>query len=121
MHGRTYARLISCLFLFPGLMASAETPTCEVNSPPHRVALLELYTSEGCSSCPPADKWLSELPEKGVDADKLVALSLHVDYWNYIGWRDPYLKNSREYRNRIGVEKTHKTKKKPRKKGKNIK
>ena len=90
MHGRPFARLISCLFLFPALMASAETPTCEVNSQPHRVALLELYTSEGCSSCPPADKWLSELSGIGLDANKVVPLSLHVDYWNYIGWRDPY-------------------------------
>lgn len=90
MHGRLFVRLICCLLLFPGLVAAAATPDCEVNSQPHRVALLELYTSEGCSSCPPADAWLSELPDKGLDADKVVALSLHVDYWNYIGWRDPY-------------------------------
>jgi hypothetical protein len=90
MHGCQFARLFSSLFLFPALVASAASPACEVKSQPHRVALLELYTSEGCSSCPPADAWLSELPAKGVDADKLVPLSLHVDYWNYIGWRDPY-------------------------------
>ncbi|NNG14231.1 MAG: DUF1223 domain-containing protein [Gammaproteobacteria bacterium] len=107
MHGRPFARLISCLFLFPGLVASAETPDCEVNSPPHRVALLELYTSEGCSSCPPADKWLSELPEKGVDANKLVALSLHVDYWNYIGWRDPYSSSQYTARQREQGQRNH--------------
>lgn len=90
MHGRLLARLFSCLFVFPALIASAETPACEAKSQPHRVALLELYTSEGCSSCPPADDWLSGLANNGIDAGKLVPLSLHVDYWNYIGWRDPY-------------------------------
>jgi hypothetical protein len=48
--------------------------------------VVELYTSQGCSSCPPADKYLSELAQR----DDIVALSFHVDYWNYIGWRDPY-------------------------------
>lgn len=90
MHGCQFARLFTSLFLLPALVASAEASACEVKSLPHRVALLELYTSEGCSSCPPADAWLSELSSKGVEADKLVPLSLHVDYWNYIGWRDPY-------------------------------
>jgi hypothetical protein len=59
---------------------------CSVQSPPHRVALVELYTSEGCSSCPPADKYLAELRA----SDKLVPLALHVDYWNYLGWKDPF-------------------------------
>lgn len=47
--------------------------------------LIELYTSEGCSSCPPADKWLSALKNPAV-----VPLALHVDYWDYIGWRDRF-------------------------------
>jgi len=37
-----------------------------------------------------ADKWLSYLPQQGIDSTKLIPLSLHVDYWNYIGWKDPY-------------------------------
>lgn len=48
--------------------------------------VVELYTSQGCSSCPPADKFLGELAGR----DHVLALSFHVDYWNYIGWRDPY-------------------------------
>ncbi|MEL6598888.1 MAG: DUF1223 domain-containing protein [Pseudomonadota bacterium] len=48
--------------------------------------LLELFTSQGCSSCPPADAYLNELAE---DPD-IVALSLHVDYWDYLGWRDAF-------------------------------
>lgn len=62
---------------------------CSVESPAHTVALVELYASEGCSSCPPADRWLSTLPG-GLGGDSLVALALHVDYWDYIGWQDPY-------------------------------
>ena len=62
---------------------------CSAESPAHTVALVELYTSEGCSSCPPADRWLSTLPG-GLGGDRLVALALHVDYWDYIGWQDPY-------------------------------
>ncbi len=48
--------------------------------------LVELYTSQGCSSCPPADAFLSELAQ----ADGVIALALHVDYWDYIGWEDAF-------------------------------
>jgi len=63
---------------------------CTAASGPRRIAVLELYTSEGCDSCPPADKWLSELPAKNLKADRLLPLAFHVDYWNYIGWIDPF-------------------------------
>lgn len=48
--------------------------------------VVELYTSQGCASCPPADAFLSELAQ----ADGVIALSLHVDYWDYIGWEDSF-------------------------------
>jgi len=49
-------------------------------------AVVELFTSQGCSSCPPADALLTELRDKG----DVVALAYHVDYWNYIGWTDTF-------------------------------
>jgi len=55
-----------------------------------RVALLELYTSEGCNSCPPTDQWVSSLPQPQFVPQRLVVLAFHVDYWNYLGWPDRF-------------------------------
>ena len=54
-------------------------------------AVIELFTSQGCSSCPPADKLLSQtIGEAKKDGRKIIALSFHVDYWNRLGWADPF-------------------------------
>jgi hypothetical protein len=63
---------------------------CTKQSPAHSVALVELYTSEGCNSCPPADRWISQTAGKGYGADQWVPLSLHVDYWDRLGWKDKF-------------------------------
>jgi hypothetical protein len=70
------------------IAAALIAAACTVTSPAHTVAVVELYTSQGCSSCPPADRWLSRLPAD----DRVVPLALHVGYWDYIGWKDPFSK-----------------------------
>jgi hypothetical protein len=82
--------LLTFLFASPAAVAADAPGACRADSPAHRVALLELYTSEGCSSCPPADAWLSGVARDGLDAGRVVPLALHVDYWNYLGWQDPF-------------------------------
>jgi hypothetical protein len=64
--------------------------SCTATSGATTTALLELYTSEGCSSCPPADAWLGTFRSNGLYPGRVVPLALHVDYWNYLGWEDPY-------------------------------
>jgi hypothetical protein len=81
-------------------LAQAAANTCSTYSGPHTTALVELYTSEGCDSCPPADQWLSSLFPQGFRPDQVVPLALHVDYWDYIGWKDPYAKHKFSERQR---------------------
>ena len=61
-----------------------------VNSGDRQTAVVELYTSEGCSSCPSADRWLSRLIEAPKDELDVLALAFHVDYWDYLGWKDRF-------------------------------
>jgi hypothetical protein len=73
----------------PGL--GAAQPTAPSSPSPTSVVILELFTSEGCSSCPPADKLLRQVHLKETGAGQLiVGISEHVTYWNNLGWKDPY-------------------------------
>ncbi len=83
-----YCRLIVGLFLLLPALLSAANSSFESSS--KQIALLELYTSEGCSSCPPADRWLSSLREKNGLWRDFIPIALHVDYWDYIGWKDRF-------------------------------
>jgi hypothetical protein len=56
----------------------------------NRPVLVELYTSQGCSSCPPADAFVRDFPRLGLTRDKVVPLTFHVNYWDDLGWRDPF-------------------------------
>jgi hypothetical protein len=70
-------------------LPGAARAECILDSPPQRAAMVELYTSEGCNSCPPADRWLSRL--RTISAgQRIVALAFHVDYWNQLGWVDRF-------------------------------
>ncbi len=73
----------------PSFQPQLAAAACEAASGPQRALLVELFTSEGCSSCPPADRWLSGLAGAARRGD-VVPLAFHVDYWDDLGWRDPY-------------------------------
>jgi hypothetical protein len=62
--------------------------TITIQSTEQQTALIELYTSEGCSSCPPADNWLSGLKSDPKLWKAFIPIAFHVDYWDYIGWKD---------------------------------
>src|SRR5688572_15751014 len=66
------------------LATSAQAGQCVANSGARTVALVELYTSDRCRSCPPADRWLSDLVKRGYVPERVVPLALHVDYGDYI-------------------------------------
>lgn len=81
----------------------AASPVLAQNADGPRVAVVELFTSQGCSSCPPADRILGEI----ADSPNVLALSLNVDYWDYLGWKDTlgspeHSRRQREYAIRRG-------------------
>ena len=80
-----------------GLTLQAQTTT-RFESGPSQVSLLELYTSEGCSSCPPAEAWLSALSQSPELWKAVVPVAFHVDYWDNLGWKDWF--SSREFTQR---------------------
>jgi hypothetical protein len=85
-----FPRAIVSLLLLAAWHAAVAAPACSASSPAHSAALVQLFTSEGCDSCPPADRWLARLRSKGYTEERLVPLAFHVDYWDYLGWRDRF-------------------------------
>jgi len=75
----------------------AVAPHDQARAAEEQPVVVELFTSQGCSSCPPADALLEELSKR----PGVVALSLHVDYWDYIGWRDPFADSAYTERQRL--------------------
>ncbi|MSU24552.1 MAG: DUF1223 domain-containing protein [Opitutus sp.] len=73
-----------------GTAAARATEPARWASGPERVALIELYTSEGCSSCPPAERWLGTLRDDPALWKNFVPVAFHVDYWNRLGWPDRF-------------------------------
>ena len=92
---KTFLLGLGCCTLFATMSVAAET---RFESGPQQTALVELYTSEGCSSCPPAEAWMSRLKGDPGLWKKFVPIAFHVDYWDRLGWRDRF--SSKEWTER---------------------
>ncbi|MBV9391233.1 MAG: DUF1223 domain-containing protein, partial [Verrucomicrobia bacterium] len=80
------------IFLIVAYLVSGARGGAVFESGPDKVVLVELFTSEGCSSCPPAEAWLNHLTNDARLWRKVVPVSFHVDYWDSLGWKDPLAK-----------------------------
>src|SRR5215831_3525970 len=83
---KTHLCALACLASLP--FSAAEAAACSARAAAPAI-VVELFTSEGCNSCPPADRWLAGLPAQ-IDGRPLVPLAFHVDYWDSLGWRDRF-------------------------------
>lgn len=85
--------------LLSSALLAAAVGLCSVDSAPQRAVVVELFTSQGCSSCPPADRWLGTLRDR--HGERVIPLSMHVGYWDYIGWKDPFARVEFNERQRL--------------------
>jgi len=79
--------LVATLVVSPLVLADTKW---EAQSDSKQAAVVELFTSQGCSSCPPADAWLSSLKQRPDLFKRIVPIAYHVTYWDYLGWSDPF-------------------------------
>ncbi len=81
-----------------------------ITSPSTQVDLLEVYTSQGCSSCPPAEHWLTKFEDDPRLWKEFIPMNFHVDYWDYLGWKDPFASSRHTTRQRtfkqLGLSRT---------------
>lgn len=88
--GAAFALFAAGLCVAQTTASARRSSACTGESAVTVPTIIELYTSEGCDSCPPADRWLSKtIAERSKDAG-FIPLAFHVDYWDYIGWKDVY-------------------------------
>jgi hypothetical protein len=100
------SRFLSLIFLLPLVLraALAQAEAIQFSSVGGNKLLIELYTSEGCSSCPPAERFLNLLGERPDLWSTYVPVAFHVDYWNRLGWRDRFSKPAYSQRQRRYAE-----------------
>lgn len=96
--------LMTRVFLAGSLLAGVASSAAMAQGDDAPPVVVELFTSQGCSSCPPADNFLGELAQR----PDVLALAFHVDYWNYIGWTDPFAsklatQRQRDYSQRLAL------------------
>ena len=84
--GLPWCLAIAAAIALAGADAADAVQACSARSGAAVVPVVELYTSEGCNSCPPADRWLGNLKGR----NDVVALAFHVDYWDRLGWKDRF-------------------------------
>lgn len=89
------------LFIEHAIATSLDDKKLSFESGSKQVKLIELYTSQGCSSCPPAEKWLTTFENDKRLWQQIIPLSFHVDYWNYLGWDDEFSNKAYSYRQRL--------------------
>ena len=101
---RGLAALVLAVGLSAALLTGGASSAFAAGNKPGNKIVVELFTSQGCSSCPPADRLVGELAKR----DDVLPLSFHVDYWDYLGWKDPfssaeYTLRQRDYRGQFGL------------------
>lgn len=82
------------------ITANSYAESIELKSGQKKNTMIELFTSEGCSSCPPAEHWINGLKNHPKLWDDIIPVAFHVDYWDYIGWKDPFATPGNSYRQR---------------------
>ena len=92
---------LGCVFF----SLQAKEKSIHLSSQNKQFILIELFTSQGCSSCPPAEKWLNQFIKDKELWEKYIPVAFHVDYWDYLGWKDPYSKSRFTQRQRLSQRK----------------
>jgi hypothetical protein len=93
--------MLSTLLLTMTVATPLLADTAQMTSGDKQVALVELFTSEGCSSCPPAEAWMNRFVNDEMLWKRVIPMAFHVDYWDYIGWKDSFAQSrfsERQYR-----------------------
>lgn len=94
-------KMLLLILLSYNTLTFAETnPSRHYETAAYQTHLLELYTSEGCSSCPPAEAWLANIKPAELKRLAIIPLAFHVTYWDYIGWKDVFSKKQFDQRQR---------------------